>query len=162
MSTIVSASQVDESCARLTEVCGQAARLSTEINVLSESCAHEAVSTDITNISGELHLLSTTLARLQESVKDEALVYTDAFHVDLKEIIDELTLVYEEIEECCVQLQQSDSSLKGAAWFFKKGRATKLQKHLEALKTTIVVMRTVLHHGKDYGTQLLVNPSKNL
>ena len=67
------------------------------------------------------------------------------------------TLLFDEIEECCTAMQKSDAPTTNAvAWLFKKGRTHKLQKHLEALKTTLVVMKTVLHHGKEYGTEKYV------
>ena len=114
---------------------------------------HDAISNDICNISGELTLLSTTLCRLHEAMTANKSSYTESFRQDLEEIAVELGMVFEEVDECCVELQKSDASSSSTGWFFKKGRTARLQKHLEALKTTVVVMRTVLHHGKEYGVQ---------
>lgn len=137
-----------------TRLAAQAADLAVNINTLSENCVHDEIGNDINTIAAELSLLSTTLCRLHEAMQADTQSYTDAFRQDLDEIMTELRLVIEEVSECCSQLQKSDSpSLTSTAWFFRKGRASRLQKHLEALKTTIIVMRTVLHHGKDYGIQ---------
>lgn len=130
----------------------QAAALATELNSLSERCSHENIVSDIVHISAELTLLSTTLCRLDDAMTANDSSYTDAFRQDLNEISTELKMIFEEVEECCSQLQKSDSpSFTGVAWFFRKGRVARLQKHLEALKTTVVVMRTVLDHGKEHG-----------
>ena len=136
---------------------GRAAELSTSLYGLGERCAHEETSSDISNIAGELTLLSTTLWRLHEAIAANSDAYTAAFNDDLSEITSELTLLFDEIDECCTAMQKSDTPATTAVgWFFKRGRVQKLQKHLEALKTTLVVMRTVLHHGKDYGIQKYV------
>jgi hypothetical protein len=135
------------------DLAGRAAQLSTDLFTLRESCGHEETVNDITNIAGELALLSTTLWRLHEAMVADSQAYTSVFDDDLKEITSELTLLFDEIEECCTEMQKSDTpSTTAVGWFFKKGRVSRLQKHLAALKTTIVVMRTVLYHGKDYGT----------
>lgn len=132
----------------------RAAVLATELNHLTEQVGHELITADLTNISGEMALLSTTLCRLHEAMIANESAYTAAFRQDLEEITNELYLIFEEVEECSVQLQKADpSSYNSVRWFFRKGRATRLQSHLEALKSTIIVIRTVLHHGKDYGTQ---------
>jgi hypothetical protein len=131
---------------------GRAAQLSTGLYTLRESCGHEETSNDIANIAGELALLSTTLWRLHESMAADSRAYTSAFDDDLKEITSELTLLFDEIEECCTEMHKSDApNTTAVGWFFKRGRVSRLQKHLAALKTTLVVMRTVLYHGKDYG-----------
>lgn len=136
------------------KLAAQAATLARELNLLAEQVGHELITTDLTNIASEMTLLSTTLSRLHEAMGTNASAYTAAFRQDLEEITNELRMIFEEIEECSVQLQKADSSTSSAVgWFFRKGRAARLQKHLEALKSTIIVMRTVLHHGKEYGTQ---------
>jgi hypothetical protein len=132
---------------------GLAADLSTTLCSLQEKCGHETTSTDISNVATELALLSQSLWRLHEAMAADPKLYTESFNEDLSEITKELRLIFEEITDCCEELQQADAENAGTvAWMFKKGRVHKLQKHLEALKTTVVVMRLVLWHGKDYGT----------
>lgn len=136
---------------------GLAADLSTTLCSLQEMCGHETSSTDISNIATELALLSQTLWRLHEAMTSDTKQYTESFDQDLSEITTELRMVFEEITDCCEELQQADAENAGAvAWIFKKARAHKLQKHLAALKSTLVVMRTVLWHGRDYGKYKLV------
>ena len=133
---------------------GRAAELSTSLYGLGERCGHDQTSSDISNIAGELALLSTTLWRLHEAMAVNPDAYTTAFNDDLGEITTELTLLFDEVGECSAEMQKSDSpNTTAVGGFFKKGRVSNLQKHLEALKTTLVVMRTVVHHGKDYGVQ---------
>lgn len=140
---------------------GRSAELSTNLYSLGERCGHEQTTNEISNIAGELTLLSTTLWRLHEAMVTTPESYTTAFSDDLGEISSELSLLFDEIDECCTAMQKSDAPTTTAvAWFFKKGRVHKLQKHLEALKTTLVVMKTVLHHGKEYGIQKYVPSTK--
>ncbi|KPI43663.1 uncharacterized protein AB675_6781 [Cyphellophora attinorum] len=135
----------------------RAVKLALDIRVASRKCNHAAISTDLGSIATELHLLSITLHDLQEAIeaaRQETSYYTDAFRQDLAEILTELNHVLDEVQDCCQELEASDSSsLKPVAWFFKKGRAANLQKHMEALKTTVIVMRTVLQHAKDYDSK---------
>ncbi|KAK5957205.1 hypothetical protein OHC33_001576 [Knufia fluminis] len=131
---------------------GQAATLSSELYSVQEKCQHETTAGEISTIADELARLSTTLWHLNDAINSDPTQYTDAFNEDLREITTELTSVFEEISECCAGLQIADSNGSAVAWFFKKGRVARLLKHLEALKGTLVVMRTVLWHGKDYGT----------
>lgn len=139
---------------------GRAAELSTNLYTLGEHCGHDQTTSDISNISGEVALLSTTLWRLHEAMVLNSDAYTTAFNEDLDEITSELTLLFDEISECCSEMSKSDTpTTTTAGWFFKKGRVSRLHKHLEALKTTLVVMRTVLHHGKEYGVQTYVSVS---
>lgn len=130
---------------------GQAASLSSESYGLQETCQHETTAGEISTIADELARLSTTLWHLNDAINVDPTQYTAAFNEDLKEIINELTCIFEEISECCAGLM-AGSNVSAVSWFFKKGRVTRLLKHLEALKGTLVVMRTVLWHGKDYGT----------
>ena len=129
------------------------ADLSATLSSLQEKCGHDTTSNDISNIATELALLSQSLWRLHEAMEIDPDQYTESFNQDLAEITKELRMVFEEITDCCEALQHADDEGAGVvAWMFKKGRVNKLQKHLEALKSTIVVMRVVLWHGKDYGT----------
>jgi len=130
----------------------QAATLSSELYTLQEKCQHETTANEISTIADELTRLSTTLWHLHDAITADPSQYTEAFNEDLQEITTELAAVFEEISECCKGLQLADSNVSAVYWFFKKGRVARLIKHLEALKGTLVVMRTVLWHGKDYGT----------
>jgi len=131
---------------------GQAATLSSDLYTIQETCQHESTAKEISTIADELARLSTTLWHLNDAINADPAQYTEAFNEDLREITTELTSVFEEISECSAGLQTADTNVSAVAWFFKKGRVARLLKHLEALKGTLVVMRTVLWHGKDYGT----------
>ena len=133
-------------------VAGRSVDLSTDLHRVGEQCSHQETTIQISNVAGELALLSTTLCRLHEAMLTND-KYTAAFKQDLDEITTELTYLLDEIAECCSEMQKTDHNNSAAAWFFKKGRIGKLEKHLQALKTTLVVMRTVLHYGKDYGKE---------
>ena len=130
---------------------GQAASLSNELYALQQTCQHETIAGEISTIADELARLSTTLWHLNDAINIDPTQYTEAFNEDLKEITNELTCIFEEISECCAGLM-AGSNVSAVSWFFRKGRVTRLLKHLEALKGTLAVMRTVLWHGKDYGT----------
>ena len=115
--------------------------------------AHETSTSDMSAIAAELALLSTTLWRLHEAISDDPDQYTQSFNQDLAEIIKELKMVFEEIAECSAELQKADSKDNSrVGWLFKKSKTHVLQKHLTALKTTLLVMRTVLWHGREYGS----------
>ena len=131
---------------------GRAAELSANLYTLQGDCDHQATTDDISSIAAELALLSTTLHHLNEAMSADPQQYTESFDEDLAEITGELTLVFDEVSECSIELQKADGGNSAVAWFFKKGRVTRLQKRIETLKTTLIVMRTVLHHGKEYGT----------
>ena len=131
----------------------RAADISTALYSIQDDCGDESNS-DIVSVATELTLLSTTLWRLHEAMIAEPASYTESFNQDLAEIANELKMVFDEIDECYTELRRMDKrSHNSVVWLFKKRRAHHLQKHLEALKTTLTVMRTVLWHGKDYGTQ---------
>ena len=130
----------------------QAASLSTDLYAVQEQNQHETTAGEISSIADELSRLSTTLWQLHVAINADPAQYTEAFQEDLAEITTELTAVFEEISECCSGLAMTDSNMSAVAWFFKKGRVSRLLKHLDALKGTLVVMRTVLWHGKSYGT----------
>ena len=138
--------------ADLVRLSEQAASLSTELYDVQEKNQQESTAGEITTIADELSRLSTTLWHLQVAINADPEQYTDAFQEDLTEITTELTSVFEEISECCAGLALADSNGSAVSWFFKKGRVARLLKHLEALKGTCVVMRTVLWHGRSYGT----------
>ena len=131
---------------------GPAADLSTDLSTIQDTCDHDSTSSDISAVASELAVLSTTLWRLHEAMRADPTSYTESFNEDLAEIVKELQIVFEEISECCAALQKADTgSTSAVLWLFKKNRVRHLQLHLTALKTTLVVMRTVLWHGKDYG-----------
>jgi hypothetical protein len=139
------------------ELATQAHNLSLELKSLAENCGHESITKDISGIATEIQILGTNLCLLHEAMSVKGTAYTVAFRQDLAEITNELQMIFEEVEECSTKLQKADPSTYNiVSWFFRKGRAMRFQKHLEALKTTVVVMSTVLNHGKDYATQVLV------
>jgi hypothetical protein len=130
---------------------GRAADLSSELYAVQETIGH--TSGDVESIANEIALLAATLWRLHEAMAEDPNRYTDSFNQDLAEITAELKIVFGEISECCEELQKADpTSANVVSWLLKKPKVHHLQKHLEALKTTLVVMRTVLYHGKEYGT----------
>jgi hypothetical protein len=129
-----------------------AACLSTEINGLAAGCPRDSDTDALAAVSGQLTMLSAALTRLHGGMSTGDAAYTAAFHQDLAEIIEVLNLVLGEVRECADELQKlNPPSINAAKWFFTKGRANRLHKHLTSLNTTIVVMRTVLDHAKDYG-----------
>jgi hypothetical protein len=132
---------------------GRAAELSMDLSCIQERCGHGSTSSDISSIASELNLLSTTLWRLHEAMVADVDSYTASFNEDLAEILGELKMVFEEISECCTALQKADTPTHTVVWLFKKGKVHHLQKHLAALKTTLLVMRTVLWHGREYVVQ---------
>lgn len=138
--------------ADLVRLSEQAASLSTDLYAVQERSQHETTAREISSIADELSRLSTTLWHLHVAINADSEQYTEAFQEDLAEITGELSAVFGEISECCTGLTTADSNMPAVAWFFKKGRVARLLKHLEALKGTCVVMRTVLWHGKSYGT----------
>lgn len=137
---------------KATQLAGQAATLSGELYALQEQCKHESTTEEISSVADELARLSTTLWTLSNAITASPDQYTDAFNQDLAEIVAELAAVFEEISDCCNDLQSADSTTSSVPWFFKQGRVARLVKHLDALKGTLMIMRTVLFHGKDYGT----------
>lgn len=137
----------------IVNLAGQSAELSTDLLCVQERCGHESTSSDISSISSELTLLSTTLWRLYEAMVADIDNYTASFNLDLAEILRELRMVFEEISDCCTALERADTPMSTVVWLFKKSKVHHLQKHLAALKTTLLVMRTVLWHGKEYGAQ---------
>ena len=139
----------------------RSAELSNDLYSVQDSCAHETSTLDISAIAAELALLSTTLWRLHEAIADDPAQYTQSFNQDLAEIIKELKMVFEEIADCSTELQKADSKDNSkVGWLFKKNKAHVLQKHLAALKTTLLVMRTVLWHGREYGaSEYVLNTS---
>lgn len=138
--------------ADLTDLSAQADSLSTNLYQLQEKCAHESTSTDIFNAAQELKLLAAELSSLDAAVKANRGRYTAAFGQDLAEIRSHLSGIFEDTADCCREMQKADDlNASAVGWLAKKRYVKKLQKHLEANKTTLVVMRTVLHHGKEYG-----------
>ena len=140
--------------ADLASLAVQADALSTNLNKLQQQCGHDSTSADISNAAEELQLLSNELVGLDAAVESNKELYTDAFSQDLAEIKVQLECIFEDISDCCSEMQKADG-LHGSAvgWLTKKRYVQKLQKHLEANKTMLIVMRTVLHHGKAYGMQ---------
>ena len=136
----------------LTSLAVQANTLSTNLDELRQQCGHDSTSTDISDAAEELQSLSKELADLDAAVEANKELYTDAFNQDLAEIKFHLEGIFEDISDCCREMQKADGLHASAVgWLTKKRYVKKLQKHLEANKTTLIVMRTVLHHGKEYG-----------
>ena len=129
---------------------GRAADLSSELYAVRESCGH--TSSDVEGVAKEIAMLAATLWRLHEAIAEDPNRYTVSFNHDLAEIIHELKIVFEDISDCSGELRKADPiSGNAVSWLFKKSKVHHLQKHLEALKSTLIVMRTVLNHGKEYG-----------
>lgn len=129
-----------------------ASSLSADLTTLLTACHHNETNTELLAISKELAQLSGTLEDLDNAVDADPAQYTHAFQEDLKEITDELIAVFAELQDCCTKLGAMTVDVSGVAWFFKKGRVARLIQHLKALRGTLLVMRTVLWHGKNYGT----------
>lgn len=128
--------------------------LSHNLNKLCNDCGHESTSTDISRVADELILLATELRNLDRAVKNAQNQYTDTFNEDLGEICHQLGSIFEDTSDCCQEMHKTDKPGTSAiGWLRKKKYVEKLQKHLEANKTTLIVMRTVFHHGKKYGLQ---------
>jgi hypothetical protein len=134
---------------------GRAADLSAELYSVQETYGHTGG--NIESVANEIAMLAATLWRLHEAMIEDPGRYTQSFNQDLAEITVELKLLFEEVSDCCEELHKADPiSGNAVSWLFKKSKVHHLQKHLEALKTTLVVMRAVLHHGREYGTQAYV------
>ena len=138
--------------AATTALAARAAKLSTEIYAIYEDFKDMTKYDDISFVAAEVALLSTTLWRLNEAITINPQQYTDAFKEDLAEITVELDLIFMEVEECVLALKENDMGRRSVEMLFKKSRVARLHKHLEALKTTLVVMRTVLQRNEG-GTQ---------
>lgn len=132
----------------------RAGSLSAELNGLQLTCGHETTAEDIQAVSKELVLLSDEISNLEKAVNYHAEQYTTAFHEDLAEILTHLHGILDDVFDCATAMRKSDRpDLNAIGWLHKKRYVNKLQKHLAASKTTLTVMRTVIRHGKDYGTQ---------
>lgn len=129
-----------------------ASSLSIDLTALSRACHHQEMRAEIRAIAEELEQLSQTLEELNDAIDTDPNRYTDAFNEDLGETTNELITVFVELQECCTKLRTTAFNASGVAWFFKKGRVARFLRHLEALRSTLLVMRTVLWHGKNYGT----------
>lgn len=137
----------------IVSLAGRAADLSKELDASQGSCGHTRA--DVESVANEIAMLGDTLCRLHEAMDKEPAQFTESFNQDLAEIILELEIVFDEISECSQELQKADStSGSGISWLLRRPKVHHLQKHLEALKTTLGVMRAVLHHGKEYGLQM--------
>ncbi|OQU95441.1 hypothetical protein CLAIMM_01646 [Cladophialophora immunda] len=131
----------------------RAQTLSSTLDNLRQHCGHESTSSDIATATEELKLLAAELHSLDSAVSANKELYTDAFGEDLGEIRAHLGGIFEDIADCCKEMQKADGpNTSAVGWLTKKRYVRKLQKHLEVNKTTLIVMRTVLHHGKEYGT----------
>ena len=130
-------------------ISSRAAELSTELYAIQEACRNVGGSVEAT--ATELEMLSTTLSRLAQEMQQSPHRYSEVFINDLREVLVELGLVLDEISECSLALQKADSSWRSPLRFLFKGYEVRhLEKHLAAMKTTLVVMRTVLFYGKEF------------
>ena len=138
----------------LTSLAAKATNLAMELDKLQFTCGHESTAQDISNITEELMLLEKVLNGLNQAISSKQEQYTRAFDEDLAEICNHLGGIFDDISDCCTEMHKADGlNTKSVGWLRKKRYVSKLQKHLQANKTTLVVMRTVLHHGKEYGMQ---------
>ncbi|EXJ58077.1 hypothetical protein A1O7_05501 [Cladophialophora yegresii CBS 114405] len=136
----------------LVKLAVQADSLSDDLNEQRQHCGHDSTSTEISNAADELKLLANELQSLDAAVKANKDLYTEAFGEDLAEVQNHLGGIFEDIADCCQEMQKANGlNTSAVGWLAKKRYVKKLQKHLEANKTTLIVMRTVLHHGKEYG-----------
>ena len=134
---------------KLVELASQAATLSSSLYSIDDTV--KSTATDIENIANEVATLSTVLWRLHEAMTEDPARYTEAFSEDLKDIVDELKLVFDEIGDVGRELEKDDGVHASVVKrFFRKGKALYLKKHLEVLETTLAVMKTVLQHGCDF------------
>lgn len=136
----------------LVGLAGRAAELSNNLFLAGETANHTG--TDIESMANEISILSAVLWRLHEEIIKDLYRFTESFMEDLDEINRELAAIFEEIADVVAEMRKVDSHQQGTfKGLFKKSKLAHLQRHLEALKTTLVVMRTILQHGKEYGTQ---------
>ncbi|KAL9624402.1 MAG: hypothetical protein Q9160_001364 [Pyrenula sp. 1 TL-2023] len=130
----------------------RAAELSNNLYIASENGNH--TSSDIESIANEISILSAVLWRLHEEIIKDIYRFTESFMEDLDEINRELAAIFEEVADVVGEMQKIDSQQQGTfKGLFKKSKLSHLHGHLETLKTTLIVMRTILQHGKEYGTQ---------
>lgn len=132
--------------------------LSALLNGLQLTCGHDSTSAEISQAARELTLLADELSDLDKAISTNEAQYTSAFHEDLSEIHNHLDSIFEDISDCCIAMQKADGpNVTAVGWLHKKRYVHKLQKHLAANKTTLLVMQTVIRHGKDYGTHKYVS-----
>lgn len=130
----------------------RAADLSLELHRLQERCAH--TSTDVGSVAGELAHLAEALGHLHQVMCEDPNRYTESFNQDLTEIVNALRAIFQETFVCCAELQKADPAPGNTAnWLIKKSKVHSLQKRVETLRTTLVVMRTVLQRGQEYTFQ---------
>lgn len=135
--------------ATVVDLATQASDLSSKLHAIDESVKRSAA--DVESIANEIAILSAVLWRLHETMTFDPRRYTESFQQDLEEITSELKLVFEEIFDVVTELEKEDGLHDGVVKrLLKKGKVRYLQKHLEALKTTLAVMKTVLQHGCEY------------
>ena len=136
------------------DIATQAAALSTKLHATDESVRKSA--TEIESIANEIGVLSAVLWRLHEAMAIDPDRYTEAFQQDLREILQELKLLFDEISDVAVELEKQDGLHTGIVKrFLKKGKVQYLLKHLTTLKTTLAVMKTVLQHGCEFDPERL-------
>lgn len=117
---------------------------------LPDSCCDAPTTAIISTIAEELVKLSTAFWQLNNAIYTDPTQYADAFKYDETETMAELDLLLAEIHDCYESLRVTNFSVPNEAWFFKEGRVTRLLQRLEALRGTILIMRTVSWRGKEY------------
>ncbi|KAI1618907.1 hypothetical protein EDD36DRAFT_45166 [Exophiala viscosa] len=119
-----------------------------DLNKLFEKCGNDIASADISNAADELSRLSTVLSDLVQAINAAKDQYTETFNQDLREICRQLESIFEDVEDCCQEVHKT-----AVGWLRKRKYVVKLHKHMEANIRTLIVMRTVLLHGIQYGLQ---------
>lgn len=138
----------------LTYLSKHAEVLASCLNKQQSECGHQSTSVEISQVAAELRLLADELNSLNEALHANQEQYTSVFREDLREIYNHLEGIFEDTEDCCREMQKADQvGTTTLGWLHRKPYVKKLRKHLEANKSTLVVMRTVLHHGTGYGLQ---------
>ncbi|KAK6383804.1 hypothetical protein LTS17_003096 [Exophiala oligosperma] len=128
--------------------------LAAGLNKQQSECGHQSTSVEISQVAAELRLLSEELNNLWKAIDVKQEQYTNVFREDLWEMHNNLEGIFEDVEDCCREMQKADQiEATALGWLHRRPYVKKLRKHLEANKTTLIVMRTVLHHGTEYGLQ---------
>lgn len=134
-------------------VAGAGFRLSLILNAVG--CEVAAAGIEIHTISKQVTLFSLMLKQVGQSLQAADSVHSEEAIETSRQITDECTLVFEEIEDMLdrVQSRKADGSTTSTIqqrfkWCFKKHRVTYLLGQLESLKMSLLVMLQILQLGK--------------